>query len=76
MKLNYDSYIGTFIRRPNRFIAHIDIDGKEVICHSTKHRKAKGTFNPGVLVLLLITLLLPEDYMELRMIKKKEAGYL
>ena len=24
---------GTFLRRPNRFIAHIAIDGKEEICH-------------------------------------------
>ena len=25
--------VGRFIRRPNRFIAHIEIDGKEEICH-------------------------------------------
>ena len=24
---------GRFLRRPNRFIAHIEIDGKEEICH-------------------------------------------
>ena len=24
---------GTFLRRPNRFIAHVEIDGKEEICH-------------------------------------------
>ena len=24
---------GRFLRRPNRFIAHVEIDGKEEICH-------------------------------------------
>ena len=24
---------GTFLQRPNRFIAHVLIDGKEEICH-------------------------------------------
>ena len=24
---------GTFLKRPNRFIAHVEIDGKEEICH-------------------------------------------
>ena len=24
---------GVFLKRPNRFIAHIEIDGKEEICH-------------------------------------------
>ena len=24
---------GIFIRRPNRFIAYVEIDGKEEICH-------------------------------------------
>ena len=32
--MQYDKMVsGRFIKRPNRFIAHIEIDGKEEICH-------------------------------------------
>ncbi|NLJ97169.1 MAG: DNA/RNA nuclease SfsA [Clostridiales bacterium] len=74
MKLNYDSYIGTFIRRPNRFIAHIDIDGKEVICHVPNTGRLKELLTPGVSVLLSYhSSPTRKTKYELRMIKKKEA---
>ena len=25
--------LGRFLRRPNRFIAHVELDGQEVVCH-------------------------------------------
>ena len=32
--MHYENMVaGRFLRRPNRFIAHIEIDGKEEICH-------------------------------------------
>lgn len=32
--MRYDNVIrGTFIKRPNRFLAHVRIDGKEEVCH-------------------------------------------
>lgn len=73
MKLNYDSYIGTFISRPNRFIAHIDIEGKEVISHVPNTGRLKELLYPGVPVLLSYH---PsptrKTKYELRMIKKKD----
>lgn len=52
MKFNYDTYFGTFIKRPNRFIAHIDIDGQEVICHVPNTGRMKELLIPGVEVML------------------------
>ena len=32
--MTYDAMVpGVFLKRPNRFIAHIEIDGKEEVCH-------------------------------------------
>lgn len=74
MKLNYDSYIGTFISRPNRFIAHIDIDGKEVISHVPNTGRMKELLFPGVPVLLSYhSSPTRKTKYELRMIKKKDA---
>ena len=55
MKLDYDSYIGTFISRPNRFIAHINIDGEEVISHVPNTGRLKELLYPGVPVLLFLS---------------------
>ena len=34
MQMRYDNMVpGIFLKRPNRFIAHIEINGKEEICH-------------------------------------------
>lgn len=38
----------TFITRPNRFIAHILIDGKEEICHVKNTGRCKELLLPGV----------------------------
>ena len=73
MKLIYDSYIGTFISRPNRFIAHIDIDGKEVISHVPNTGRMKELLYPGVPVLLSYhSSPTRKTNYELRMIKKKD----
>ena len=74
MKLNYDSYIGSFISRPNRFIAHIDIDGQEVICHVPNTGRMKELLFPGVPVLLSYhSSPTRKTKYELRMVKKKDA---
>ncbi len=52
MKLHYDVYYGTFLRRPNRFIAYIDLSGTEVICHVPNTGRLKELLLPGVKVML------------------------
>lgn len=52
MKLHYEIFYGTFIRRPNRFIAYIDLSGTEVICHVPNTGRLKELLVPGVKVLL------------------------
>ena len=32
---------GIFLARPNRFIAHVDLNGQTVVCH-VKYRKMQG----------------------------------
>lgn len=72
MKLDYDSYIGTFISRPNRFIAHINIDGEEVISHVPNTGRLKELLYPGVPVLLSYhNSPTRKTKYELRMIQKK-----
>ncbi len=41
---------GTFIRRPNRFIAHIFINGKEEICHVKNTGRCKELLTEGATV--------------------------
>ena len=41
---------GTFLSRPNRFIAHILIDGKEEICHVKNTGRCKELLVPGARV--------------------------
>lgn len=52
MKLNYDISYGTFIKRPNRFIAHVDLSGIEVICHVPNTGRLRELLIPGVRVML------------------------
>lgn len=52
MKLQYEICYGTFIRRPNRFIAYIDLTGTEVICHVPNTGRLKELLVPGVKVML------------------------
>ena len=41
---------GKFLSRPNRFIAHIQIDGKEEICHVKNTGRCKELLQPGAAV--------------------------
>ena len=41
---------GIFLRRPNRFIAHIEIDGKEEICHVKNTGRCKELLPAGAKV--------------------------
>lgn len=43
---------GIFISRPNRFIAYVNIDGKEEICHVKNTGRCKELLIPGVTVYL------------------------
>ena len=43
---------GIFLSRPNRFIAHVEIDGKEQICHVKNTGRCKELLLPGVKVIL------------------------
>lgn len=38
---------GKFIKRPNRFIAHVEIDGKEEICHVKNTGRCRELLIPG-----------------------------
>ena len=41
---------GIFLKRPNRFIAHIEIDGVEEICHVKNTGRCRELLQPGVKV--------------------------
>ena len=41
---------GIFLARPNRFIAHIEIDGKKEICHVKNTGRCKELLTPGARV--------------------------
>ena len=41
---------GIFIRRPNRFIAYVEIDGKEEICHVKNTGRCRELLIPGTVV--------------------------
>lgn len=47
MKFNYDMHYGKFICRPNRFTAHVDISGEEIICHVPNTGRLKELLHPG-----------------------------
>ena len=44
---------GTFLKRPNRFIAHIEINGKEEICHVKNTGRCRELLTPGAKVYCL-----------------------
>ncbi len=49
--MHYDAIVpGSFISRPNRFIAHVLIDGKEEICHVKNTGRCKELLIPGAKV--------------------------
>lgn len=43
---------GIFLRRPNRFIAHVEIKGKEEICHVKNTGRCRELLVPGAAVFL------------------------
>lgn len=43
---------GTFLSRPNRFIAHAELDGRTVICHVKNTGRCRELLIPGASVLL------------------------
>ena len=49
MKYNH-VVLGTFLQRPNRFIAHIEINGKEEICHVKNTGRCRELLVPGCTV--------------------------
>ena len=49
--MNYENMVaGTFISRPNRFIAHIEIGGKKQICHVKNTGRCRELLTPGTQV--------------------------
>ena len=46
----HDMKRGRFLSRPNRFIAYVEIDGKEVVCHVKNTGRCKELLIPGVTV--------------------------
>ena len=43
---------GIFQKRPNRFIAHVEINGKEEVCHVKNTGRCRELLVPGALVFL------------------------
>ena len=43
---------GIFLRRPNRFIAYVELDGEEVVCHVKNTGRCRELLVPGVQVWL------------------------
>ena len=49
--MHYENMVpGTFLARPNRFIAHVEIDGKAEICHVKNTGRCKELLQPGTRV--------------------------
>ena len=71
MKLNYDIYYGNFLKRPNRFIAHIDLAGNEIISHVPNTGRLRELLYPGAEVMLSYhPSKTRKTQYELRMVKK------
>ena len=43
---------GRFLSRPNRFIAHVDVDGVDTVCHVKNTGRCKELLTPGCTVIL------------------------
>ncbi len=49
--MHYDNMVsGVFLRRPNRFIAHVLIDGREEVCHVKNTGRCRELLQEGVSV--------------------------
>lgn len=44
--------VGTFLARPNRFIAYVEIDGEKQVCHVKNTGRCRELLIPGVTVVL------------------------
>ena len=52
--MNYSStHKGKFISRPNRFIAHVEIDGEIRVCHVKNTGRCRELLLPGSTVKLI-----------------------
>ena len=52
--MNYQTVVpGQFLSRPNRFIAHIEIGGKEELCHVKNTGRCRELLQPGCTVYCL-----------------------
>ncbi len=47
-----NTMVGTFLSRPNRFLAHVMLDGKEVVCHVKNTGRLRELLLPGVPVVV------------------------
>ena len=47
--------IGNFVARPNRFIAHVMLDGEEVVCHVKNTGRCRELLAPGAKVVLAVS---------------------
>ena len=47
-----DVYEGRFVQRPNRFIAHVEVDGRTEICHVKNTGRCRELLVPGAVVYL------------------------
>ena len=47
-----DVYVGRFVQRPNRFIAHVEVDGRTEICHVKNTGRCRELLVPGAVVYL------------------------
>ena len=47
-----DVYEGRFVLRPNRFIAHVEVDGRTEICHVKNTGRCRELLVPGAVVYL------------------------
>ena len=43
---------GRFVSRPNRFIAHVEVDGVDTVCHVKNTGRCKELLTPGCTVIL------------------------
>ncbi len=47
-----NTMVGTFLSRPNRFLAHVILDGKEIVCHVKNTGRLKELLLPGTSVVV------------------------
>ena len=47
-----ETVLGRFLSRPNRFIAYVEIDGREIVCHVKNTGRCKELLVPGATVVL------------------------